>query len=185
MEKDKHTKRRALKGIVVFVIYIVVFAMLIRYITANVDIMRRILNSSLQDRVLGLICSFISVVLTGILDVTCAKAYGISIKKVESIGLTFVASAINLFLPLQAGSVLKATYLKNKIKLTYSRYIAMASGTAVIGILVPIFLLLLSLIISSFKWNVDMLYIWLLIAVIMIIIISFMILIKSIENYTI
>lgn len=162
MENDRSKRRKILKSIVVFIAYIVIFVFLIRYITANEDIMQRLLNSSLQDIILGCLCSFISVVLAGLLDVTCVKAYGVSIRRTESVGLTFVASALNLFLPLQAGSVLKAAYLKKKMKLTYSRYIAMASGTAVIGILVSVFLLLLSLVMSFFKWKIDIIYVWLL-----------------------
>ena len=164
-------KKTIVKGIVLFVIYIFIFGYLIRYVVNNETIMKQIVSSPLQYSVLGLFCSFLSVIFSGLMDVSCARVYDVRIRYGEAVGLTFVASAVNLFLPLQFGSVIKAIYLKRKMSLSYSKYVSIVSGTIVINFMITLLQVMVCLIVSVFRWNYDSLYIWIMLSVFAIIVI--------------
>ncbi len=132
------TKRKVIRGIILFAVYIGIFTFLIQYVSNNTNTIDRIKNASISDVIVGLLCTAFSMILTGIMDVSCARVYNIKIKYGESIGLTYIASLINLVLPLQIGSIVKALYLKKKLRLTYSRYVSIISGTAVINVMITL-----------------------------------------------
>ena len=159
------TKKKIIQGIILFVIYIVIFAFLIKYVSGNTEIIDRIMHASPTYVMVGLLCSCVCMVLTGLMDVTCARLYSVNIGRVESVGLTYIASAINLILPLQMGSVVKAVYLKKRLSLTYSRYISIVSGTAVINIMLTFVQIILCMIIVSLRISVDGTYTFFFIAV--------------------
>ena len=103
------------KGTFLFVLHVAIFLYLIQYVINDVEIMQKIEDAPLWMVVVGIVSMGCSLVLTGFLDVTCANGYGISIGKWGAIGMTFIASAINLILPMQLGSVIKAAYFKKSI----------------------------------------------------------------------
>jgi len=148
-----------------FAIYILVLAFVIKYIASNEDIMKRIISAPLDLVVFGIVNCFFAMMLTGIVDVSCAKSFGVNIGIVASIGLTFIASAINLVLPLQLGSFVKAAYLKRKLSFSYSRYISIVSGTTILHLMITILQLISCLVITAFKWDIDLLIIGILVAV--------------------
>ena len=140
--------------------------------------MSRIHNASPALVVLGIACIFFSLILTGLMDVTCIKAYNIQIRCWESVGLTYLASALNLIFPLQMGSILKAVYFKRKINLGYTKYISIVSGTTVINLMVTFVILIGCLILSSLRWNLESYLIFLLILIFVIALLSFALVIK-------
>ena len=144
-------KGKIAKGLVLFAIYIALFIFLIRYVSDNTDTIDRIMNASYSDVLIGILCSALSIALTGLMDVSCARAYDVRIGYGESIGLVYIASMINLILPLQMGSVVKAVYFKKKLGLTYSRYVSIISGTAVINIMITLVQIILCLMIVSHR----------------------------------
>ena len=152
------TKKKVIQGILIFGVYVAVFVFLIQYITGNADIMRRIAASPLPYVFAGMSCTAICIMLSGLLDVSCARVYGVKVRYWESIGLTYIASAINLVLPLQMGSVIKAMYLKKKMTLPYTKYISIVSGTIVINLMVTFVQLILCLILSSIRLGVSVFY---------------------------
>lgn len=159
------TRRKIIRGIIIFAIYIIIFAFLVKYVSGNTEIIDRIMCAAPTDVMLGLLCSCACMVLVGLMDVTCARLYGVNIGYAESVGLTYVASSINLVLPLQMGSMVKAVYLKKKLSLTYSRYISIISGTAVTNIMITFVQIIFCMIIVSFRLSVGGVYAFFFIAV--------------------
>ena len=153
------TKKKIIKGSVIFIIYVAILVYLISYVLSNAEIMEKITNASLVYIVFGIGTTIINYILMAWLDITCAKTYMVSIHAFESVGLTFIASSINLVVPLQFGSVLKAMYFKKKMSLAYSKYISIVSGTGIVTVVVTIGQLILCLILSAFRWNVEKVYI--------------------------
>lgn len=162
---NRSGKKKIIQGIILFVIYIVIFAFLIKYVSGNTEIIDRIMHASLTDVMVGLMCSCGCIMLTGLMDVTCAHLYGVNIGRAESVGLTYIASAINLILPLQMGSMAKAVYLKKRLSLTYSKYISIISGTAVINVMITFVQIIFCMIIVSSRISVDGAYAYFFIAV--------------------
>lgn len=151
---------KRIKETILFAVYGAVFGYLIYYVASNGDIMDRIMHSSVRYVLLGMACTIIAMVLTAFLDVICAKVYGIRISAMESIGLTFISAAINLILPMQIGSAAKAVYFKKKSSLTYSKYIAIVSGTLAVNAVVSFIQLIFSFLVSAVRWDIDRIYIW-------------------------
>jgi len=156
------TKKKVIKGVILFTVYNIIFIFLIRYVVNNAEIMQRIASAPLHYVFLGMCSSAVCMILTGLMDVCCAWVYGVKIRYGESIGLTYIASSINLILPLQMGSIVKAVYFKKKITLSYSKYISIVSGTVVINLMVTFVQLIVCLIISALKWEVSSFYIFVL-----------------------
>lgn len=178
---NRSEKKKIIQGIILFVIYVVIFIYLIKYVSGNTEIIERIMHASCRDIMAGLLCSCVCVVLTGLMDVTCVRLYGVNVRRVESVGLTYIASAINLILPLQMGSMVKAVYLKRRLSLTYSRYISIISGTAVINIMISFVQIILCLIIVSSRISVDGVYTYFFTAVLAIIMFCIFIAVKKRE----
>lgn len=174
-------KKKIIQGIILFGIYIIIFAFLIKYVSGNTEIIDRIMSASLMDVMMGVLCSCVSMVLTGLMDVTCAHLYGVNIGRAESVGLTYIASAINLILPLQMGSMVKAVYLKRRLSLTYSRYISIISGTMVINIMITFVQVILCMIIVSSRISVDGRYTYFFMAVFILMMICIVIAVKKQE----
>lgn len=172
-------KKKVIKGIFLFVIYILIFAFLIRYVSSNTDTIERIMDASYFEVAIGLMCSFTCIVLTGLMDVTCAHVYDVNIGYGESVGLTYVASLINLILPLQMGSMVKAVYLKKKFRLTYARFVSIISGTAVINLMITFVQIILCMIVVSFRMNASVIYIGLFSLIFIAMIICFAIAVKK------
>lgn len=162
---NRSGKKKIIQGIVLFAIYIVIFVFLIKYVSGNTEIIDQIMHASRTDVIVGLLCSCVCMVLVGLMDVTCARLYRVNIGCAESVGLTYIASAINLILPLQMGSMVKAVYLKKRLSLTYSRYISIISGTAVINIMISFVQIILCMIIVSSRISVDGAYTYFFMAV--------------------
>ncbi len=154
-------KRQMIKGIIIFAIYIAVVVILIRYVLDNKDIVHNIQNAPPQHIVIGLLTTAFSIMLSGYLDITCAKVYGEKISVKDATIFTFVATALNLVLPLQMGSIVKAVYYKRKLKLAYSRYISIASGTMLLGFIMSYFVLIISLAVLIINWHIEVKYFWL------------------------
>ena len=112
--------------------------------------MSRITSASPLYVGLGMTCTCLSMILTGLMDVTCAKAYNIRIRCWESVVLTYLSATLNLIFPLQMGSIVKAVYFKKKINLGYTKYVSILSGTTVINLMVTFVILIGCLILSSF-----------------------------------
>lgn len=180
-ELNRIDQKKITKGIILFVVYVVIFAFLIKYVSGNTEIIDRVMHASHTDVMVGLMCSCVCIMLSGLMDVTCAHLYGVNIGHAESVGLTFVASAINLILPLQMGSMVKAVYLKKKLSLTYARYISIISGTAVINIMITFVQIVLCMIIVSSKISVDKVYTYFFISVFALMMICIFIAVKKQE----
>lgn len=146
------------RGIIAFVVYVFILISLFVYIGNNADIMHRIFSSQIEYAIYGIICSGISVVLTGLMEVYCVRVYGVNLKYLDAVGITFIASACNLFLPFQCGSVIKAMYLKRTIALSYSKYVSIVSGTIIVNFSVILFQLLVSLFFVFHENNVQNIY---------------------------
>ncbi|MBR2674866.1 MAG: flippase-like domain-containing protein [Mogibacterium sp.] len=147
---------KILRGIIVFTVYVIVVVVLIRYISENTEMTERILNAPRVYMIIGIVTMAASLFLSALLDVTCADTYGIKLQVKDAAVFSIVATAINLVIPFQMGSMLKAVYYKKKMELSYSRYISIMSGTVVIKLAVTFLFLTLSLLISTFKWNTGM-----------------------------
>lgn len=61
------------------------------------------------------------------------RALGVPLSFAESFALTQAATLLN-YLPMQAGTVLRARVLKQKRALSYTRYVAVMSALAVVGV---------------------------------------------------
>lgn len=159
-EKEKRlSKRKVIKSVTIFCIYLVVLYFLIRYVVRNTDMLERIADAPASLVALGVITTVLGIVLSGFLDITCAKVYGIKLPSIDVVVFTFVASAMNLVLPLQIGSMVKAIHYKKKMRLTYSRYLSVISGTIIINLMVTFIVLIMSLFVTMIKWNTDKKYI--------------------------
>lgn len=174
-------KKKIIQGIILFVIYIVIFIFLIKYVSGNAEIIDRIMHASRKNIMLGILCSCACMILTGLMDVTCAHVYEVNIGCAESVGLTYIASAVNLILPLQIGSMVKAVYLKKKLSLTYSRYISIISGTAVINMMITFIQIIFCMIIVSSRILVNEVYTYFFIAVLVLMVICISIAVKKQE----
>lgn len=140
--------------------------------------MSRITSASPLYVGLGMTCTCLSMILTGLMDVTCAKAYNIRIRCWESVALTYLSATLNLIFPLQMGSIVKAVYFKKKINLGYTKYVSILSGTTVINLMVTFVILIGCLILSSLRWNLESYLIFLLILIFVIALLSFALVIK-------
>lgn len=167
------TKKKLVRGIVLFAVYIFIFWYLLKYISNNAEIMERISNAPISYVIAGLFCSCVSIIFTGVMDVTCANVYGVKVRYGESIGLTYIASAVNLVLPLQMGSIVKAVYLKKKLTLTYSKYISIVSGTAIINLLITFVQLIVCLTVAAVQWSLNTIYMWVLAGIFFVAIMGF------------
>jgi uncharacterized membrane protein YbhN (UPF0104 family) len=163
--ENRPSGRKVIRSVIIFAVYIAVLVFLIRYVSRNADIMERIAAAPKVLVAFGLLAPALSVTLSAFLDITCAKAYGIKLTVPDAVVFTFVASAINLVIPLQMGSVIKAIYYKKKMALSYSRYISILSGTVVISLTITFVLLIISLFVTMMKWNTDRKYVLLLSAI--------------------
>ena len=152
------TKGKIIKGTILFLIYVFVLAFLIWYISDNKEIISRIMEASTID-VLGVaLCTLLCTALAGIMDITCARVYGVKIGYFESFSLTCMASAVNMILPLQLGGVSKAIYLKRKLALAYSKYVSIISGTTIIGIFVSIFQVIVCMVAVTYRTEEGAIY---------------------------
>ena len=151
--------KQIVRGIIAFVVYVFILISLFVYIGNNADIMQRIFSSQLEYVIYGVICSGISVILTGLMEVYCVRVYGVNLKCLDAVGITFIASACNLFLPFQGGSIMKAMYLKRTVALAYSKYISIVSGTIVVNCFVILFQLMISSLFFMYEKNIQNIYI--------------------------
>ncbi|WP_295425512.1 lysylphosphatidylglycerol synthase transmembrane domain-containing protein [uncultured Subdoligranulum sp.] len=171
-------KSKIIKGCILFVVYVAIFIFLLKYISSNQEVMSRITSASPLYVGLGMTCTCLSMILTGLMDVTCAKAYNIRIRCWESVVLTYLSATLNLIFPLQMGSIVKAVYFKKKINLGYTKYVSILSGTTVINLMVTFVILIGCLILSSLRWNLESYLIFLLILIFVIALLSFALVIK-------
>lgn len=139
-------KRKNIIKIAMFAVYIVVLAVLIRYVMANEAVLHKLKNADLALIMIGVSTTVCSVVLTGAMDVTCAKAYGIGIRLRESVIFSFIASAVNTVMPLQLGSAIKAVYYKRKSALSYSKFVSIMAGTMVLNVVITLACALLTVV---------------------------------------
>ncbi len=174
----KKRKIALIKDIVCFILYIIIFIYLIYYFFNNQEIVQGVLSTPLDRIFLNICCAACSVLVVAGMDIYCARVFNLRLKWGEVIGITFVASALNLFLPLQMGSAIKAYYYKKKFHLPYSKYISIASGTAILQIFLTIVQLLICIIGMFFCWKVGGEYIWMVVGVLFVGIICFIFLLK-------
>lgn len=153
------SQRKNIKGIILFVVYLVVAYGLIIYLKNNIDLIEKVVNAPKWIVLTCFITSIIGIFLNGYLDITCAKVYGIHLALKDVMVFTFIATACNLILPLQMGSVIKAVYYKKKMHLNYLKYISIVSGTTVVRVIFYFVALLFSLGLLIFEWNLDKKYI--------------------------
>ena len=71
---------------------------------------------------------------TGLTFFLLVGAVGVRMDVVEWIGLTFVSNALNYLIPVRPGVIAKATYLKSKAALAYSRFSSVLVANAVLFI---------------------------------------------------
>ena len=157
--ENRLTRKIIIRGTIIFILYLTVLVFLIRYVSNNADIMERIAAAPKELVAFGLLTTALSVTLSAFLDITCAEVYGIKLTVPDAIVFTFIASAINLVIPLQMGSVIKVVYYKRKMALSYSRYLSILSGTVVFSLMASFFVLAFSLFFTMLKWNMDKKYV--------------------------
>lgn len=177
--KSNYHLLKVIKNIIVYILYVVVLIYLIKYVVNNQSIMENILKTSKPIIICTILSTIASVLATAGLDIFCARAFSVEMKTSEVIGLTFIACALNLFLPLQMGSVIKGVCYKKKFELTYSKYISMLSGTAILNLLIAAFQLLGCLVIAVAEQGIAGQYLLMLFIVIVIAIIGTVIIIKE------
>ena len=159
IDKEKTSSKKVIQGMILFVLYLFVLFFLVKYISNNPQMMEKIKNAPPRLVGLGILTTVLGITLTALLDITCTKVYGMKLDVKDAVFFTFIASAINLVVPLQAGSILKAVYYKRRMKLTYSRFISITSGTIVINVIMTFFVLIISLFILMLGWHIDKKYI--------------------------
>lgn len=128
---DNH---KSFLSIIMFIIYVIVLIFLISYVLTNENILNSLRQSDPIFIIVGISTTVISVFFSGIMDVTCARAYGLNINLADSVIFSFIASAVNTVLPLQMGSGLKAIYYKRKTRLSYSKYVSIMAGTIILSV---------------------------------------------------
>lgn len=163
--KDRAKIRKIVRGLILFAVYLFILFFLIRYAVNNLDTIEKIRSAPIRYSIISIVCIGVGLALTGVMDCYCIRVFNVEIGYGESIGLTYIASAVNRVLPLQLGSAVKAVYLKKKMDLAYSKYISIISGTIVINLMVTFVQLIVCLVICAFEWELDAKYIVLLFAV--------------------
>lgn len=157
-EESRLSKKRIAQGIVLFAVYIIVLYGLLKYVISNTNMLKRLAEAPREFVIIGLLTTLGNVGLTAALDVTCAKVYGIRLPISDAIVFTFIASAVNLVVPLQMGSIIKAIYYKRKMRLSYSRFLSITAGTIIINLFITFFTLMVSLFVIMVGWHTDILY---------------------------
>lgn len=152
-------KQKLIKSVLMFVLYAGIIAWLVAYISKNTEIVDHIIHANPRYVFACAVICFIMLVLSALLDVTCSEVYGIKINPYESTALTFIASAINQTLPLQAGSVVKAYYFKKMLSLSYSRYFSIVAGTIVVNLIVTFVQLIVCLAFLAVEWGLNFSYV--------------------------
>ncbi|MBE5857823.1 MAG: UPF0104 family protein [Lachnospiraceae bacterium] len=142
----KDLDKKQIVGIILFIIYLLGIVIITRYVLSDSETVYSLSNASTISISIGVLASFLSVVLVGVMDVTCSRVFGIRIEITEAVAFTFVSAAINTFLPLQAGSVIKAYYYKKKSGLSYSKFVSVMAGTMILNMIINLVCALLSIV---------------------------------------
>ena len=170
---------RIIKGGICYIIYFIVIFLVIRYLKDNTDSFINAFSAPVYFFILVFFCNHISLMLTAIMDKVCAEIFSVKMTYIEALELVYVSSALNLILPFQTGSMLKAIYMKRKLTLKYSEYVSIMSGTAVINILVSVAQIILCLLVIGLKMSFDFSLIILFLVIMLVIV---LVMVFSIKN---
>ncbi len=127
------TRGRSLRRLVVLVIELVVLGGIGWALYSRRDQLASTFDLDVFDVVAVFLLCLAAAPLRALEFSSITRALGVPLSFGESFALTQAATLLN-YLPMQAGTVLRARVLKQKRALSYTRYVAVMSALAVVGV---------------------------------------------------
>lgn len=139
----------------VIFIGLVVLGLLVRFVIEKKEIFIKLHTMDFSDVLFCLAITVCAILCTSLIDRCLAEILEVKIGYVDCIGTTFVAAAVNIVLPMSMGSIIRAQYLKKRCNLSYSKFISVTAGAAVLQIFITLLEALLSLLLAAIFMKTD------------------------------
>lgn len=143
------TLSKKIRKIAGIIIGLVVLGLLVRFVIEKKEIFIKLRTMDLGDVFFCLVITICAILCTSLIDKCLAETLDVKIGYADCIGTTFVAAAVNMVVPMSMGSVIRAQYLKRRCNLTYSKFISVTAGAAVLQIIIALLEALFSLLMAS------------------------------------
>lgn len=149
------TLSKKIRKVAGILIGLVVLCLLVRFVIEKKEIFIKLRTMDFGDVLFCLTITAGAILCTSLIDKSLAETLEVKIGYVDCIGTTFVAAAVNMVVPMSMGSVIRAQYLKRRCNLSYSKFISVTAGAAVLQVIITLLEALLSLLLATIFMKTD------------------------------